>query len=135
MIRRPPRSTRTDTLFPYPTLFRSAGGLARRRDHQADRAGYLGDAGRGDDELGLRNPPRGDREEGRGRDEMAPAGIAIGEREQRAQRGADRFFHRPVAWSIASLLVNFSRGLPPSAVLGRAPCREGVCQYVEITVV
>src|SRR3546814_12723711 len=25
MIRRPPRSTRTDTLFPYPTLFRSAG--------------------------------------------------------------------------------------------------------------
>src|SRR3546814_4746036 len=26
MIRRPPRSTRTDTLFPYPTLFRSGGG-------------------------------------------------------------------------------------------------------------
>src|SRR3546814_12250788 len=25
MIRRPPRSTRTDTLFPYPTLFRSIG--------------------------------------------------------------------------------------------------------------
>src|SRR3546814_3714485 len=35
MIRRPPRSTRTDTLFPYTTLFRSAliqcrlGGHAR----------------------------------------------------------------------------------------------------------
>src|SRR3546814_17407375 len=28
MIRRPPRSTRTDTLFPYTTLFRSAA-LAR----------------------------------------------------------------------------------------------------------
>src|SRR3546814_16985852 len=26
MIRRPPRSTRTDTLFPYTTLFRSATG-------------------------------------------------------------------------------------------------------------
>src|SRR3546814_3068337 len=25
MIRRPPRSTRTDTLFPYTTLFRTAG--------------------------------------------------------------------------------------------------------------
>src|SRR3546814_1328145 len=25
MIPHPPRSTRTDTLFPYPTLFRSAG--------------------------------------------------------------------------------------------------------------
>src|SRR3546814_15653561 len=29
MIRRPPRSTRTDTLFPYTTLFRSA--FARRQ--------------------------------------------------------------------------------------------------------
>src|SRR3546814_13558584 len=26
MIRRPPRSTRTDTLLPYPTLFRSRSG-------------------------------------------------------------------------------------------------------------
>src|SRR3546814_9706549 len=34
MIRRPPRSTRTDTLFPYTTLFRSR---------------VLDDAGRGDD--------------------------------------------------------------------------------------
>src|SRR3546814_3753514 len=29
MIRRPPRSTRTDTLFPYTTLFRSAGAASR----------------------------------------------------------------------------------------------------------
>src|SRR3546814_9384164 len=28
MIRRPPRSTRTDTLFPYTTLFRSAARIA-----------------------------------------------------------------------------------------------------------
>src|SRR3546814_5658007 len=28
MIRRPPRSTRTDTLFPYTTLFRSPGAAA-----------------------------------------------------------------------------------------------------------
>src|SRR3546814_8913008 len=27
MIRRPPKSTRTDTLFPYPTLFRSVFGF------------------------------------------------------------------------------------------------------------
>src|SRR3546814_9062323 len=27
MIRRPPRSTRTDTLFPYTTLFRSGAGV------------------------------------------------------------------------------------------------------------
>src|SRR3546814_2783810 len=43
MIRRPPRSTRTDTLFPYTTLFRSAwpvcflSPLARRPDQCAQR--------------------------------------------------------------------------------------------------
>src|SRR3546814_9035929 len=30
MIRRPPISTRTDTLFPYTTLFRSAGAIRRQ---------------------------------------------------------------------------------------------------------
>src|SRR3546814_4548506 len=42
MIRRPPRSTRTDTLFPYTTLFRSAGNDERDsrsvdRGHKAAR--------------------------------------------------------------------------------------------------
>src|SRR3546814_2948300 len=32
MIRRPPRSTRTDTLFPYTTLFRSRGGALGEED-------------------------------------------------------------------------------------------------------
>src|SRR3546814_14437109 len=38
MIRRPPRSTRTDTLFPYTTLFRSAVRDASRggRSRQAE---------------------------------------------------------------------------------------------------
>src|SRR3546814_20254295 len=31
MIRRPPRSTRTDTLFPYTTLFRSKRPVQRRQ--------------------------------------------------------------------------------------------------------
>src|SRR3546814_694070 len=39
MIRRPPRSTRTDTLFPYTTLFRSAGGV-----HRAERLQLHDDA-------------------------------------------------------------------------------------------
>src|SRR3546814_10986410 len=34
MIRQPPRSTRTDTLFPYTTLFRS-GIAVGRDDHRA----------------------------------------------------------------------------------------------------
>src|SRR3546814_17476491 len=32
MIRRPPRSTRTDTLFPYTTLFRSVAGNETTRN-------------------------------------------------------------------------------------------------------
>src|SRR3546814_6276922 len=55
MIRRPPRSTRTDTLFPYTTLFRSAGlspaHIAKeeanpefgRRLRKAIALGYVGD--------------------------------------------------------------------------------------------
>src|SRR3546814_6611853 len=41
MIRRPPRSTRTDTLFPYTTLFRSTafdGVIAEARNLMAEEA-------------------------------------------------------------------------------------------------
>src|SRR3546814_10834454 len=38
MIRRPPRSTRTDTLFPYTTLFRSARTRSRRFSNLARSA-------------------------------------------------------------------------------------------------
>src|SRR3546814_10987915 len=51
MIRRPPRSTRTDTLFPYTTLFRSVGvgrramGTAEVEDLPTARAHHLGNRG------------------------------------------------------------------------------------------
>src|SRR3546814_10271300 len=61
MIRRPPRSTRTDTLFPYTTLFRSAGqdaplvvgeaAAAMFIGHAGDRRGLIADAT--DDQPGL----------------------------------------------------------------------------------
>src|SRR3546814_7212657 len=37
MIRRPPRSTRTDTLFPYTTLFQGRRRTGRRRRRQPPR--------------------------------------------------------------------------------------------------
>src|SRR3546814_2248939 len=46
MIRRPPRSTRTDTLFPYTTLFRSPPGLSRRGPGTGGATRYRGRAGR-----------------------------------------------------------------------------------------
>src|SRR3546814_18305250 len=53
MIRRPPRSTRTDTLFPYTTLFRSASGTEYPRPlHRALCRGRHLDA----------EPPRAQRE-------------------------------------------------------------------------
>src|SRR3546814_13545666 len=81
MIRRPPRSTRTDTLFPYTTLFRS----------RADRDGRAPDLLRA---ASAAQGAAGDREDARG---QAPArrradadrGRADGrgvERADRAQR-------------------------------------------------
>src|SRR3546814_6799492 len=55
MIRRPPRSTRTDTLVPYTTLFRSARsprGARRLGGYRACGAGAL------EDELEQRQPLR-----------------------------------------------------------------------------
>src|SRR3546814_16113563 len=43
MVRRPPRSTRTDTLFPYTTLFRS---LHREADQRKGRQGRTPQIGR-----------------------------------------------------------------------------------------
>src|SRR3546814_8624979 len=41
MIRRPPRSTRTDTLFPYTTLFRSGfAGAMKRHNFAGLRASH-----------------------------------------------------------------------------------------------
>src|SRR3546814_8607595 len=39
MTRRPPRSTRTDTLFPYTTLFRSAGQASQIHQTVMDHVG------------------------------------------------------------------------------------------------
>src|SRR3546814_11242790 len=56
MIRRPPRSTRTDTLFPYTTLFRSGGRDDKR--NSLTQAGFAVGryrvlAGRLGDQVGL----------------------------------------------------------------------------------
>src|SRR3546814_9738215 len=50
MIRRRPRSTRTDTLFPYTTLFRSAVGLRRQGGQSPDEDGAEQHDGSRDDQ-------------------------------------------------------------------------------------
>src|SRR3546814_6170794 len=62
MIRRPPRSTRTDTLFPYTTLFRSgsarptAARRARPFSNRKWRERMRENSGQGDAENNLRDP-------------------------------------------------------------------------------
>src|SRR3546814_16057354 len=86
MIRRPPISTRTDTLFPYTTLFRSSVG--------------------------------------RGRDSKFPPILttgSIGQTWDRKRNCPDCVNH----W--AGIRLSAFAG---SEQIGRASCRERVCQYV-----
>src|SRR3546814_5734700 len=75
MIRRPPRSTRTDTLFPYTTLFRSGGCRKARPAASHDlwrrrRLLFREDADRGAAQGGARRnpaaPPRASADRGGG---------------------------------------------------------------------
>src|SRR3546814_19640017 len=94
MIRRPPRSTRTDTLFPYTTLFRSqpcrllplSRSPARRRDNHMQSRSF---------------PTR---------------------------------FPLPV-FRLARHQKRKGAVAAPAGQIGRASCRERVCQYVWISVV
>src|SRR3546814_12962719 len=70
MIRRPPKFTRTDTLFPYTTLFRSRGCRAARGWRAADALhARAGRAGRG---RGRRRPPTAPPPPGRVRPQRRP---------------------------------------------------------------
>src|SRR3546814_20449365 len=108
MIRRPPRSTRTDTLFPYTTLFRSLdrGDEGNRRLAVADLEGDFIDA--------LLNI-------GRCPQEFAGRGIeGRAERQDGAGEG-----QRPIALRACS--GDEAEGL---SSLGGASCREMVFPYV-----
>src|SRR3546814_19030363 len=102
MIRRPPRSTRTDTLFPYTTLFRSRA------------VGLLG--------INVRKPRKRDY-----RYNFAVSGATCGD-----------FFG---GWREVDNLLNTVRAdtnlwrqgvvvIRIGVKIGRASCRERVCQYV-----
>src|SRR3546814_14169849 len=58
MIRRPPRSTRTDTLFPYTTLFRSTAEQLRNRQRRQVEVPFPADEGFALVDAALRELPR-----------------------------------------------------------------------------
>src|SRR3546814_2705176 len=77
MIRRPPRSTRTDTLFPYTTLFRSAALRAAGADAAAGRG-----AGRSAAQPDVGARAGGAEEEGRSGSGVAAPTAAVGRRSE-----------------------------------------------------
>src|SRR3546814_17907399 len=101
MLRRPPRSTRTDTLFPYTTLFRSkAKGLDTTVMTALDSIAWTFNI--------------------RGQDvSHTPVGLAF------ALLHAD---------ATADLFIAPEK-ITDAVQIGRASCRDRVCQYVSITVV
>src|SRR3546814_16992162 len=111
MIRRPPRSTRTDTLFPYATLVRSTALLG------AERRARRGRLRQGDDHR-------------RGGDGAVLVRHAVGEVDL-----GQEFWRAGLRQEVCDLVV---RGDPPPRVLageripqiGKAPCRDRVCHYV-----
>src|SRR3546814_6863990 len=94
MIRRPPRSTRTDTLFPYTTLFRSDGSVAAP-DARARRGRCLGGA---DDSSGLRaNRGFGDELRDSGPRRHCCRSVYRRQRQDRPARSEGRLSRRPAA--------------------------------------
>src|SRR3546814_16551539 len=119
MIRRPPRSTRTDTLFPYTTLFRSPGALrsgADARQHRTRRLSAARIPGRPRARARHRvGTLHAFSESDRARDVLAAACARFGRdlRDDRAAAGPDRA-HRPEARRVGteSVSTSISRWLP-----------------------
>src|SRR3546814_18758450 len=125
MIRQPPISTRTDTLFPYPTLFRSPGRFALRRRAQRQFV-----------EPGLAHQQKGQA--------ALPLVLPVGGQEQFGGSGAEQaapahqLRHRLA--DIGPTPVDIGGPEPALAAfliveIERASCRERVCRSVYISVV
>src|SRR3546814_14995976 len=106
MIRRPPRSTRTDTLVPYTTLFRSDGRIDAARSRIAE---FMDTRRPVDDRTTERSCSAR-------RGVMYAQGNATVAHTLRAKRKAAR--RRPEGVTRIS-----------HRQIGRASCRERVCQY------
>src|SRR3546814_17448871 len=109
MRRRPPRSTRTDTLFPYTTLFRSD-----EEDPEMNLTQELVELPAAD----LREP-------------VIEAGK---KRKDRAKRQhimeVGNHIIGVVQIVVDTTVGQYHAGNAADREIGRASCREGVCQYV-----
>src|SRR3546814_15750312 len=142
MIRQPPRSTRTDTLFPYTTLFRSE---QREDDVPGDKP--VRDIG-GPHQLSVLagQAGKGEREENGHRAERADRGRYMRGEHELAEAGRHRHLRPGGAWpprpspddrgsshtrkGTVDKPTPIGRQDGKDKKIGRAACRERVCQYV-----
>src|SRR3546814_20156819 len=137
MIRRPPRSTRTDTLFPYTTLFRSTARSVFEEDGFPVLSTTLWEAF----EDSVERDPRfiavidGEREVTRGElaylaasaaQCLATAGVRRGDRV--VMKGENDISTIAACLAVARLGANLVP-CPPKYEIGKASCRARVCQY------
>src|SRR3546814_15317377 len=112
MIRRPPRSTRTDTLFPYTTLFRSAVARCPASAKRGVVFSWL--LLFMDKQKRSNSPSEGGRK------------LFGSHAKVRKWRSDDSIADDQLRWGDTSGL----RRNDNSGKIGRASCRERVCQYV-----
>src|SRR3546814_13346919 len=121
MLRRPPRSTRTDTLFPDPTLFRSGGiGIAPGANLS--------------DTVAMFEATHGTAPTYAGQDKVNPGSLIL----------SAEMMLRHIGWSEAADLIvkgmdgaiaartethDFERLMPVATQIGRASCGARVCPY------
>src|SRR3546814_9922625 len=140
MIRRPPRSTRTDTLFPYTTLFRSVAAMnarwgvcavERQVQGQAEHCGWPMTWPMTGKELGMEHQ------------QSWFAGIDWGSQDHQVhvsdaagvRLGARSFPHDGAGLAAMAEGILAVTGARPEDVavaiakIGRAACRERVCPY------
>src|SRR3546814_15087537 len=128
MIRRPPRSTRTDTLFPYTTLFRSRFEAGEAAAQRAQRLGRI---------EGAEIAELAAVEDRRAAVIRMNPGLTVPDDDALilAADGADEHRNLPAAVfavdRLAAVARKFALGHADDAgEIGRASCRERVCQYV-----
>src|SRR3546814_11389630 len=122
MIRRPPRSTRTDTLFPYTTLFRSTFGSFELMRGFDFLIAVIGLFGVGEILLTM--------EEGlafKGKSAKIDLKIVL-----KTWAQLPKYWITALRGAIVGCWMGITPGgaTPASFKIGRASCRERVCQYV-----
>src|SRR3546814_18811399 len=127
MIRRPPRSTRTDPLFPYTTLFRSPSPLATVLRQRGPRSpSMFGAANRTHGGPIMSANPTG----------LPPRFLRTPEAARfLGLSGRTLEKHRtygtgPAYRKLGGRAVSAVEDLPSWAEIGGASCRERVCKYV-----